>query len=180
MHLTVYGITGLAASWGDGLRGTVPAAGSHDRAFTAGENATDKEVAEAVCRSLGLTLALPVQSMAIQRDASNRLLLDLWHANGHHRVTVYEKESRIHVEEFRVGLPRFLEVMHMSTAALRSGDWRMTAWSWFNEFALWCLGGMMLSGLYLWLSTRPSYRIAQWSLGVGTMLCVAAILWVTR
>ena len=56
-------------------------------AFAIAPNSTDREVANRVVDLLGLSLATPVQSFAIQHDAAHNLVLDFQHANGRHRVT---------------------------------------------------------------------------------------------
>jgi hypothetical protein len=134
-------------------------------------------VAERVCSLLGLSLATPVQSAAIQRDSANNLSFDFWHANGHHHVTVLEKESRIRVEEFRNDLGDYLDTLHRTTAAFSSGDWRMQLWADYNEFAMWCLLGMIVTGVALWLSTRPRYRLAQVSLAAGCGIFAVLYFW---
>src|SRR4051812_7731713 len=153
LNLVVFGIVGLSASFG-ALHSDAALRRTFDQPFRPAANQSDKQVADSVCRALGLTLALPVQSAAIQRDSAGRLLLDMYHANGHHRVTVIESEGKLRVEEFRASAPRFLDVLHMTTAVFHSGDWRMNAWAWYNEFAMWCLGLMMLSGVWIWLAGR--------------------------
>ncbi len=153
LNLAVFGIVGLCASFG-ALHGDAALRRTFEQPFKAGANLSDKQVAESVGRALGPTLAMPVQSAAIQRGNSGNLLLDMWHVNGHHRVTVFEGEGKIRVEEFRASTARYLDVLHMTTAVFRSGDWRMNAWAWYNEFAMWCLGAMMLSGVWIWLAGR--------------------------
>ncbi len=153
LNLAVYGIVGLSASVG-AMQGDAALRRTFEQPFTASANSSDKQVAESVCRTIGLTLALPVQSAAIQHDADGHLLLDLWHVNGHHRVTVLESEGKVRVEEFRSSTARYFDVLHMTTAVFRSGDWRMNAWAWYNEFAMWCLGLMMLSGVWIWVAGR--------------------------
>ena len=167
VHLAIYGIVGLAALAGAGLRSPIPLVRTFDRDFLVAPQQSDIEIAGEVCRTLGLTLAMPVNRFAIQHDDAHRLVLDLWHANGHHRVTVFEQEHRLHVEEFRVGAGRYLAVLHMTTAAFRSDDWRMTAWSWWNEFALWCMAWMILSGTWIWGRRGPAtwmgQRVHRWA-----------------
>jgi hypothetical protein len=172
VNLLVYGMAGLAATARTNPNNrTIGLTRRYEVAFTAPANATDRQLAELICDVLGLTLAKPVQGPAIQRDAANNLLLDLYHVNGHHRVTVLEKENRLQVEEFRAGVGRYADVLHMTTAVFRSGDRRMNVWAWYNEFAMWSLLGMTGSGLFLWLATRPRLLAAWISLGLGTAAC---------
>jgi len=124
---------------------------------------------------LHLSLATPIQSAVIQHDDSGRLVLDFWHANGRHRVTVLEGEGRLRIEVVRNSLWRYLDILHMTTGAFRSGDWRMTLWADFNEFAMWSLGVMLLSGSALGLVARRG-PLAWIALGAGVALLAASLI----
>jgi hypothetical protein len=106
------------------------------------------------------------------RPASGRenLFLDFWHANGRDQVTVLEKEGRLRIETTRNSLPLYLFTLHETTAAFHSGDWRMQLWADYNEFALWCLLGMIASGFAMFLAARWRSRLALISLVAGCCL----------
>ena len=53
-------------------------------------------------------------------------------------------------------------------AALADSDWRVRLWAFYNEVAIWALITMALSGLYLWLASRPKYRWAWVSFLTGS------------
>jgi len=61
--------------------------------------------------------------------------------------------------------------MHTVTD-LHQRDWRTGAWAWYNHFASWSLLAMAVSGLYLWLASRPGYRIAHYSLASGAAIFI--------
>ncbi len=117
--------------------------------YTASSGETDRQTAERVAVQLGLTLAMPVQSFAIQHDPSGKLLLDFYHANGRHKVTVLPDENRVRIEVTRNSFARYADILHMTTAAFRSGDWRMQFWAYYNEVALWCFVGMLMSAAWM-------------------------------
>ena len=126
-------------------------------------------VADRVVGVLSLSLATPVHDFAIQHDAQHRLVLDFYHANGRHRVTVLQDPGRLHVERTRAGIWKYLSTLHVTTAAFRSGDWRMQLWAWWNEFAMWSLAAMALSGIWIWLrrrgvggAMRRAHRYTAW------------------
>ena len=147
VNLMVFGLVGLSPVSNPGRRPAAPTV--RYEAFTAEPNLTDRQVAERVCGLLRLSLATPIQSAVIQHDSAGNLLLDFWHANGRHRVTVLESEGRLRVEVMRNSLWSYLGTLHATTAAFHSGDWRMQLWADYNEFAMWCLIGMMASGVAL-------------------------------
>jgi hypothetical protein len=175
VNLLVFGLVGLTATLGS--RPHDPAPEVRSEAFVVQPNLTDRQVAERVCGLLGLSLATPIQSAVIQHDAANNLLLDFYHANGRHRVTVLETEGRLRVEVIRNSLWSYLGTLHATTAAFHSGDWRMQLWADYNEFAMWCFLAMLASGVALWLMSRPEYRWAQWSLALGCALFAALWYW---
>jgi hypothetical protein len=175
LHLVVYGVVGLSVPF---LRGSKDAAAVvRYRDFIVPANLTDRQVAERVCGVLGLSLATPVNQAAIQHDSANNLLLDFWHANGRDQVTVLEKEGRLRIETTRNNLALYLFTLHETTAAFHSGDWRMQFWADYNEFAMWCLLGMIVSGWAMFLGSRVGSRLAQASLGAGCFLFAAIYFW---
>jgi hypothetical protein len=177
VNLMVYGVVGVAATWR--LRTPEPFGSTQVRylPFTAPPDLADADVADRVCTLLGVTLARPIQMAVIQHDAAHNLVLDFWHANGRHHVTVLETERRLRVEIGRVPLWRYLDTLHRTTAAFHSGYWRMQLWARYNEFAMWCLLGMLASGAALWLLSRPRHRMAQLSLAAGSALFAALYFW---
>ena len=156
VNLMVFGAAGLGAAL-EPPEG-VAAPRTAYRSFTVEPGWTDRQVAERVIELLHLPLATPVQKAAIQHDAANRLVLDFYHANGRHRVTVLAGEGRLRVSVSRASLWKYLSTLHVTTAAFRSGDARMQLWAWYNEFAMWCLLLLMASGVAIWLTTRPRRR----------------------
>src|SRR6185312_14812930 len=147
-------------------------------AFTMGPNLTDRQVAEQAAELLGLRLAMPVQSFAIQHDTAHNLVLDFRHANGRHRVT-FPAPGRLRVEIQRSPLDRYLSSLHVTSLAYHPGDWRMRAWSCYNEFAMWCLFVMIATGAYLWISRRARHRWGIASLAAGCAI-FAAMCWWTK
>ncbi|MCU1238006.1 MAG: hypothetical protein JWP63_5973 [Candidatus Solibacter sp.] len=148
-NLVLYGVVGIAALF-DG-RGAAEKV-VWEQAFERGAGESDRGTAERVVQVLGLSLATPVHDFAIGHDTARRLVLDFYHANGRHRVTVLG--GRIRVERTRASLWKYLSTLHVTTAAFHSGDRRMQAWAWWNEFAMWCLLVMTASGAWIWLSRR--------------------------
>ncbi len=173
INLAVYGTVGLSIA---SLRqSTRPAPVVYYRNFRAGANFTDRQVAEQVCSLLGLSLATPVNSFAIQHDEANNLLLDLRHVNGGHKVTFLEKERRLRIEVSRNSLWHYFFTLHETTAAFHSGDWRMQLWADYNEFALWSLLAMLASGFAMFAATRSA--LAQASLAAGFCVFAALYFW---
>ena len=166
-HLIVYGIAGLAATAQNQLeRPKVPRSIRHVP-FTAPPSATDKEVAAEVYRTLQLPLARPIPDWFLRRTAGNDLLLDFYNVNGIRRVVVLEKENRLRIEEIHNSLGLFLEDVHAATPSDREAPSLIRIWAAWNEFAMWCLIAFCVSGIYLWLATRPRFYWAYVAYGSG-------------
>jgi len=176
VNLMIYGIVGIAAAFEPAPNSAGPAAMVSEMLFTIEPNLTDRQVAEKVVALLGLSLATPVQNFAIQHDAAHNLVLDFQHANGRDRVT-FPDAARLRVEHTRRPLQAYLASLHTTSAAFHIGDWRMQTWAYYNEFAMWCLMGMMATGAYLWTSRRARHRWAMASLAAGVAVFAAMWMW---
>ena len=171
--LTVFGIAGLTATMQSGPGHPPPASEARYQAFTPPPDASDKQVADAVFQTVGLPLSNPIPKQAIRRNQENQLALNFYTINGPFRVTVLENESRLRIEPMRNNLPHFLSNIHSVTQAGNSRYLRVRLWAWYNEFAIWSLLAMSISGVYLWLASRPRYRWAQLSFAAGTTAFLA-------
>ena len=171
VNLLLYGVVGITALFAD--RG-VAAPVVWERPFAVQTGESDRAVAERVVRLLGLTLATPVHDFAIRRDGAGRLVLDFYHANGRHKVTV--SGGWLHVEQTRAGLAKYLTRLHVTTAAFHSGDWRMQWWAWWNEFAMWCVAVMAVTGVWIWWGRRGAggkVRRTHRYTAMGTLALIA-------
>ncbi len=148
-NLLLYALVGIAALFDSR---SIPVPQVWEQPFASHPNENDRQTAERVVTLLGLSLATPVHDFNLRRDPQHRLLLDFYHANGRHKVTVLE--GRLHVERTRASLWKYLSTLHVTTAAFHSGDPRMQLWAWWNEFAMWCLLAMTASGVWIWLGRR--------------------------
>ena len=135
--------------------------------FQAPANVSDKELAPLIYERIKPSLSLKPGWFA-HRDGSNDLFVDFYSVNGLTRVTVLERENRLKIEPGPNNLWQFLNNMHAVTLGEKPPDWRVRLWAWQNEFALWALSGMALSGVYLWLASRPRHAWALYSLGAGS------------
>jgi len=160
LNLLVYAVAGIAPR-------TLNPPQSYDHPFMRAAGESDRDTAERVVRLLRLPLATPVHSFNIGHDHEGRLVLDFYHANGRHKVTVLPE--RLHIEESRAGIGKYLSTLHVTTAAFHSGDSRMQVWSWFNELAMWTLVVMLATGAWLLIARRwqaGALRRTHWIAGL--------------
>ena len=171
VNLAVYGLVGLSVTF---LREPgSPAPVISYQNFSMQPNLTDRQAAERVRSQLTLYLA----NAGIEHDADNNLVLDFRDANGSHRVTVLEKESRLRIETIRDSFGIYVDILHGRTASFHAGDWRVRLWSDYNEFAMWCLLTMIASGLAMFVAVRARSRLALISLSAGSCLFAALYFW---
>jgi hypothetical protein len=177
--LFVYGIAGLTATV---FRAGPP--GPHFQSstvrtetFVTPPNQTDKQVGDAVWRTLEIPLTGPPAAYAIRRDRQNNLVVSFWTTNGPTTVTVLEQQNRLRIESHRNTIWAYFNNLHSTTLRGRPYDWRIQLWAYYNEFAVWALLAMAMSGVCLWLSSRPRHLLAQAAIAVaGVSFVVLYIL----
>jgi hypothetical protein len=172
--LVVFGLTGLVVTFQAGPQRSPAESQTRSIAFRAAPNASDREVAAAVYRRAQLPLAAPVPDWAVQRDAQHRLVLDFYTVNGIRKITVLEDEGRLRIDSVRNSLH-----VHAITLRWAPPDLRLKLWTWYNEIAIASLLVLCFSGAYLWLSSRPLYRLARYAVILG-LVCFAAFCILTR
>jgi hypothetical protein len=177
--LVVFGLTGLVVTFQAGPQRSPAESQTRSIAFRAAPNASDREVAAAVYRRAQLPLAAPVPDWAVQRDAQHRLVLDFYTVNGIRKITVIEDEGRLRIDSVRNSLPDFINDVHAITLRWAAPDLRLKLWTWYNEIAIASLLVLCFSGAYLWLSSRPLYRLARYAVILG-LVCFAAFCILTR
>jgi hypothetical protein len=177
--LTVFGVAGLTATFQSGPGQPPAPAAARYEPFAVPPYASDKEVADAVFQTLKLPLSNPIPKGAVRRNPEHELALLFYTLNGPYRVTVLEKEGRLRIEPMPNNTARFLNAMHSVTQGGHSPYLRVRLWAWYNEFAIWSLLAMAISGVYLWLASRPGYRWAQVSFAAGVAVFVGLYV-VTR
>ena len=165
----VFGISGLLATLRPAPENrTRPESQIRYVSYSVPPGADDKQAAAEVYAQLGIPLTALPPRFALRRDRENNLTFDLYTVNGVHRVTVLEKEGRVRVAAERNNLWHFLNNLHTTTIRAPASDWRVRLWTWYNEAAIWSLIAMALSGMYLWLSSRPRFQPAQYAFLAGS------------
>lgn len=175
-QLTLYGIAGLVATMHGQMRPQVPHTTTYVP-FTVPASATDRQVADAVFRTLRLPLTRPMPEWFLRRTAEHDLLLDFYNINGIWRVVVLERENRLRIEAIRNSLGLFLSDVHAATPGDAMAPRIVRIWAFYNELAMWCLLAFCVSGVYLWLTAQARSWWAWTCLGTSTALFAA--LWVT-
>jgi uncharacterized iron-regulated membrane protein len=173
-QIVIYGIAGVVATFQAGPERPKLAVSVRHVPFTAPASATDKQVADAVYRTLQLPLTRPMPDWFLRRTPENDLLLDFYNINGIWRVVVLEREHRLRIEQIRNSLPYFVSDVHAATTGDREAPLVIRLWAIYNEAAMWCLLAFTASGLYLWLTARAR-RWWPWGLLAAAMVAFTAL-----
>ena len=172
----IYGIAGIVGIWHGGVERPKVAESIRYVPFKAPANSSDKEVAAQVFREVRLPLARPMPDWFLRRTPEGNLLLDFYQINGIYRVVVEEQENRLRVEEIRNGISLFLSDVHAALPGDDGAPPLLRAWAFWNEAAMWSLLGFCVSGMVLWMATRPRYG---WAWGLLAAGCASfAGMWV--
>ena len=164
--LMVFGVAGIRATVRTERLG---ATNIETRPFDLPPNLDDLQAAQAAYDFLKPELAPAPRSGTVHRDAENNVTLNLGDINGPRTVTLLESQNELRIERQRNRLSAFIDNMHATTMNETSPDVRIRMWSWYTEFSIWSLIFMALSGVYLWLASRPGHRWAQVCLAAGTL-----------
>lgn len=132
----------------------------------------DRQLADHIQADLAIPLTGPAPNWSLRRDDDGNLVFRLPTAARYHDVVVLEAEDRLRITTQPRDLWQYLFILHELTPAHVRPDFRLQAWAWYIEFSMWALIVMPLTGLYMWLSTRPRHRWARVSLAAGTLAIV--------
>ncbi len=146
---------------------------TEERPFEAPKDLDDRELARHVYEQLDLPLAGGHYN--IRRDDDANLAFFVFTSSGRRDVTLLEDEGKVRIEYRRNSLFGFLSSMHTAHSRRGAADTPVRLWAYYNEFSTWAFAFMTVSGVYLWLATRPKLVWAQAS-AVGA-LAVCAALW---
>jgi PepSY-associated transmembrane protein len=138
--------------------------------YEAAAGLTDKQVADDIYRRLKIPLSSPAGDWAIRRDYQNDLLVDFYTINGPYRVTLLEKENRLRIERVQESIWLYIDNLHGHTLREPGTELPLRMWACYNEFSIWSLLGMALSGVYLGLTSRPKYEPARYALASGALV----------
>jgi uncharacterized iron-regulated membrane protein len=145
--------------------------------YEAAGNLDDKELARAIYEFLDIPLAGGHYN--IHRDPEANLMFFVFTVSGRREVTYLEERQVVRLDVRQNTLVEFLSNLHTSNSHRGPKVLAARMWGVYNEFSTWAFTFMTLSGVYLWLASRPGLLWAQ--LLAGTSAVIFVVLWmVTR
>ncbi len=175
--LVVFSIVGLAVTFVPRRPAeSLPAADVRYVPFEVPGDLDDLQLARRIQEALHLPLTRPPAKFNLRRGEDGLLRVRLPTPSKLHTVTVLETENRLRIETRPFDVWHYLVRLHTITPAGRLPDWRLRAWSWYVEFALWSLIFMAVTGIWLWLVSRPRLGWAHASFAAGTAAFVLVLV----
>lgn len=174
--LVVWGITGVHAVFLPPPGEYVPPPVSSVREFPFQATGTmdDKKLAQAIYEKIDIPLAGGRYNL--HRDEQSNLAFNVFTINGGREVTFLEKEGVVRISHRANDMMGFLSSMHTAHSRRHRLTPAVIAWGYFNEFSTWAFVFMTISGIYMWVATRPGIRWAQLSLAAMAILTLG--LWI--
>lgn len=172
----VWGVTGIHAVFLDppGEYKPPPVSSVREIPYKAPGGWDDKQLAKEILAVAAIPLAGGQYN--IHRDAQSNLAFNVFTINGGREVTFFEDKGIVRVDHRVNSTWSYLSSMHTAHSRRHRQTASVIAWGYFNEFATWAFLFMTISGVYMWIATRPNLRWAQYSL--GGMLALTLGLWI--
>ena len=150
-----------------------PAANLEYRQLDIPGDLDDRQLADHIQAQLAIAFAGPAPNWSLRRNDDGNLQFRLFTPARRFEILVLEGEGRIRLRTLPFDTWQFLFHLHEMTPSHVTPDWPVQAWAWYVEFSIWSLPVMALTGVYLWLASRPGHRWAQISFAAGTLLFAA-------
>lgn len=157
----VWGVIGVAGAFAPGPGQYQPPDISDTREFSidAPSNLDDR----ALARHIYDRLDIPLRGghYNIRRDVEGHLAFYVFTASGRRDITWLEERRIARIDVRQNSIFGFLSTMHTAFSDRGPQTRAARLWGYYNEFSAWAFVFMIVSGLYLWLDTRPGLRWAQ-------------------
>ncbi len=171
----VWGVTGIHALFlpSPGQFTPPPITSVKEIPFQAAGSLDDRKMAEAIYQAANIPLAGGRYN--VHRDEESNLAFNVFTINGGREVTFVENKGIVKIAHRANSVWSYLSSMHTANSRRHRLTPAAIAWGYFNEFANWAFLFMTVSGVYMWIATRPGLRWAQLSLAAVTVLTLG--LW---
>jgi hypothetical protein len=172
----VWGISGIHAVFleSPGEYKPPPVTSVREYSFKAPGKLDDEQTSKAIAEMIAVPMAGGRYN--VHRDEQSNLAFNVFTINGGREVTFVESAGIVRVAHRANSTWSYLSSMHTAHSRRHRQIAAVRAWGYFNEFSTWAFLFMTISGLYLWIATRPTLRWAQLSLAGMAVLTVA--MWV--
>ena len=148
-----------------------------ERPFQAPGDLDDRELARLIYETMDLSLSGGHYNTRRNEEDNLAFIAFTW--NGRRDLTYLEEQQTVRIEYRDNSTAGFLSSMHTAHSRRGPVETPVRLWGYFNELATWAFFFMSLSGVYMWIATRPGLPWAR--ICFGGAAAVSVILWfVTR
>ena len=142
--------------------------------YNAAGDLDDKQLGRKIFEAIEVPLAGGHYN--VHRDDQLNLAFNVFTVNGGREVTFLEDQGIVQIAHRRNSLWGYLSSMHTAHSHRHQLSVSSQAWGYFNEFSTWAFFFMTISGVYMWIATRPGLRWAQ--ISFGGMAALTLLLWI--
>jgi hypothetical protein len=176
MAFVVWGVTGVHAVFLPPPGGYQPPEVSAEQEipFDGPGDLDDKQLAKRIFETADLRMAGGYYN--VHRNQDGNLAFLSYATNGQRDFTYLEDQKLVRIEFRNNDLADFLSSMHTGHSRRGPPDLSSKLWGYYNEFSTWAFFFMVLSGVYMWIATRPGLPWAQICIGAAT--AAGVVLWV--
>ena len=176
MAFVVWGVTGVRAVFLPSPGNYAPPEVSSEREvrFNGAEDLDDEHLSREIFEAIKIPLSGGHYN--VHRDDQLNLAFNVFTINGGREVTFLEDQGIVRIAHRRNSLWSYLSSMHTAHSHRHQLRVPARAWGYFNEFSTWAFFFMTISGVYMWIATRPGLRWAQ--ISFGGMAALTLLLWI--
>ena len=171
----VWGLTGIYAIFlpPPGMWKPPEVSSEREFAFEAPGSVDDRRLARLIFEAADIKMAGGHYN--VRRDSEQNLAFNAFTPNGRLDFTYIEDEKRVRIQSRRNEIGNFFSVMHAAHSRRGSPHISTRLYGVYNEVSTWAFFFMSLSGLYMWIATRPGLPWARIIIGAATLMTV--IMW---
>jgi len=172
----VWGVTGIHAVFLQSPGGFTPpeVTSVRELPYAAAGDLDDKQLGRKIFEAIEVPLAGGHYN--VHRDDQLNLAFNVFTVNGGREVTFLEDQGVVRIAHRRNSLWGYLSSMHTAHSGRHQLNVSARAWGYFNEFSTWAFLFMTISGVYMWIATRPGLRWAR--ISFGGMAALTLLLWI--
>lgn len=176
MAFAVWGVAGIESAFLPPPGGYEPPDVSDRKEFPfeSPGDLDDKEVGQRIFRASGVRMGGGVYN--IHRNEQGNLAFFLFTWNGRRDFTYLEDQKLVRIEFRNNDMAGFLSSMHTAFSRRHPPELPAQLWGYYNELSTWAFLFMTVSGVYMWIATRPNLPWAR--ICAAGAVAAGAILWV--
>lgn len=174
--LALFGVVGLYASFEQDIGGEVE---TLKTGFALPPDSAGREemwaVADEVVARFGFTHTTPVRDWMIHHPEPGHYVVDFYSQSGEGKAEIDLDAGTAKVRKTTYSTGRYLVEMHAVLPVHRPAP-LVLLWSSYMQLTTVALTFLAVSGIYLWLATRPRHRWGRIAFAVGSLATMTGVV----